>query len=180
MRIQREQCNGLIIDMQERLFPHMDHHELLLRNCLMLLEGLKIMGVPLMVTEQYPKGLGPTLGPVKKMVEELPVFEKSAFSCCDEPSFRHAAEKLNRTIWIICGIEAHVCVLQTVIDLLEMNHLPVVVSDATSSRNPDDKRVAIERMRQAGAVITTCESVLFELARISGTAEFKSISKLVK
>lgn len=152
----------------------------MLRKCLMLIEGLKILGVPLTYTEQYPKGLGLTIESVRKALSPLQVIEKSAFSCCDEPSFQQVMENSERKTWIIAGIEAHVCVLQTVIDLAERGHRPVVVADATSSRNPEDQRVAEDRFRQEGAMVTTCESILFELARVSGTGEFKSISKLVK
>lgn len=180
VRILREACSGLIIDVQERLYPHMFQHHLLLQRLQILIEGLHILDVPLLVTEQYPKGLGPTLEPVKMALQGIPVIEKSSFSCCDEPAFSSQAEKMNRNTWIICGIEAHVCVLQTVMDLVSLNHVPVVVADATSSRNPYDKRVALERMRQEGAIVTTTESILFELARVSRTAAFKSISKLVK
>ncbi len=180
MRIQRTACTGLIIDMQERLFPHMDQGDVLLRKCIMLIEGLKILEVPVLFTEQYPKGLGPTLDPVLRALTPAVAVQKTAFSCCDEPAFQQAMGETERKTWIIAGIEAHVCVLQTVIDLAEKGHLPVVVADATSSRNGEDRRVALERMRQEGAVVTTCESVLFELARVSGTQEFKSISKLVK
>jgi nicotinamidase-related amidase len=180
MRIDRNDCTGLVIDMQEKLFPHMFRHQLLLQKSFTLIEGLKILGIPLTVTEQYSKGLGPTLEPVKMALTEIPVIQKTAFSCCDEPLFTQEVLKLNRKTWIICGIEAHVCVLQTVMGLVSMGRLPVVVSDATSSRDPEDKRAALERMKQEGAIITTCESILFELARISGTTEFKSISKLVK
>ncbi|MGW8315698.1 MAG: hydrolase [Bacteroidales bacterium] len=180
MRIHRAECTGLIIDMQERLFPHMHGRDALLKKCLMLIEGLKILGVPLTYTEQYPKGLGPTLEPVREALSPLTRIEKAAFSCCDEPSFQQVMERSGRKIWIIAGIEAHVCVLQTVIDLREAGFLPVVVADATSSRNPEDQSVAMDRFRQEGAIVTTCESILFELARISGTQEFKSISKLVK
>jgi len=180
VRIHREDCSGLIIDVQERLVPHMFRHHHLLHYIRILIEGLQILEVPMLITEQYPKGLGPTLEPVKQALKEIPVIEKSAFSCCDEPAFSREAEKLNRKTWIIAGIEAHVCVLQTVMDLISLNHIPIVVADATSSRNPVDKEVAMNRMRQEGAIVTTTESILFELARISGTAAFKSISKLVK
>ncbi len=180
MRILKEKCAGLIIDVQERLYPHMYQHHLLMRKIGILIEGLRILEVPLLYTEQYPKGLGPTLEQVKEALHGIPAIEKSAFSCCDEPAFSREVNRLNRNTWIIAGIEAHVCVLQTVVDLVSMNHTAVVVTDATSSRNPEDKRIAMERMRQEGAIIATCESVLFELARVSGTATFKSISRLVK
>jgi nicotinamidase-related amidase len=180
MRIRRELSAALIIDIQEKLFPHMAQKEELLRKCKILIEGLKVLGVPLLVTEQYPKGLGSTIREISALLEQDPVIEKIAFSCCDEPSvMKHTALLNHRTI-IICGIEAHVCVLQTVIDLHEAGYTAVVAEDCISSRNPEDKRVAVARMRAEGAVITSCESILFELARIAGTDEFKAISRLVK
>ena len=180
MRIRRTDCTGLVIDMQERLFPHMEQGDALLKKCIMLIEGLKILEVPVRFTEQYPRGLGRTLEPVLSALSPAIAMEKTAFSCCDEPSFQQALQESERNTWIIAGIEAHVCVLQTVIDLIEMGHHPVVVADATSSRNGEDRCVAFDRMRQEGATITTCESILFELTGVSGTVEFKSISKLVK
>lgn len=180
MRIKREACSGLIIDLQERLFPHMERKEELLRKSLILVEGLKILNVPLFLTEQYPKGLGPTLKLVSEAIGAIPAIEKSAFSCCDEPVYLKALGNSGRKTLIICGIEAHVCVMQTVLDLLESGYTPVVVEDCISSRSVEDKRVAILRMRTEGAVITTCESILFELTRVSGTEEFKAISRLIK
>jgi nicotinamidase-related amidase len=180
MRILKEDCTGLVIDVQERLFPHMYRHQFLLQRCLTLIEGMKFLKVPLMITEQYPKGLGPTMEPVRLALNGISVIEKSAFSCCDEPAFSYEVAMNTRKTWIICGIEAHVCVLQTVMDLVSLDHVPVVVADATSSRNPVDKQIALERMKQEGALVTTTESILFELARISGTEAFKSISNLVK
>jgi nicotinamidase-related amidase len=133
-----------------------------------------------LLTEQYPKGLGPTTKPVSGLLKNQEIHEKIAFSCCGEPEFLKHLLSLDRPTIIVCGIEAHVCVLQTVLDLMEQGLTPVVVEDCISSRNPEDKRVAVERMRSEGAVISTCESVLFELTKIAGTEEFKAISRLVK
>ena len=180
MRINREDCTGLVVDIQEKLFPHMNGKDTLLGKCSILLEGLKVLGVPLMVTEQYPKGLGSTIGPLKDILDQQEPFEKMAFSCCDEPAFRLALERSGHSQIIICGIEAHVCVLQTTVDLLELGYHPVVVADCIDSRNPGDKAIALERMRREGALITSCESILFELARMAGTDEFRKISSLVK
>ena len=180
MRINKELSAGLVIDIQEKLFPHMDQKEELLRRTTILLEGFKVLQIPMVITEQYPKGLGPTLEPLSKLLDKEPVLEKISFSCCGEPSFPDKLKSLGRPAIIICGIEAHVCVLQTVVDLLEEGYTVVVVEDCISSRNPADKRVAVERMRSEGAIITSCESVLFELARVAGTDEFKAISRLVK
>ena len=180
MRINREACVGLVIDIQDKLFPHMDQKEKLLKRCLILLEGLQVLKVPLMLTEQYPKGLGSTLEQLSTAMERNHPIEKVTFSCCDEPSFQNTLDQLNRNTLIICGIEAHVCVLQTVVDLIGSGYKPVVVADCISSRSADDKRIALERMRAEGAIITTCESILFELTRLAGTDEFKAISRLIK
>ena len=180
MRIKREECTALVVDIQERLFPHMSGRDLLLAKCSVLLEGMKVLGVPLMVTEQYPKGLGPTIGPLKEIMDHQAPIEKIAFSCCDEPAFRLALERSGHSRVIICGIEAHVCVLQTTVDLLDLGYQPVVVADCIDSRSPEDKAIALDRMRREGALITSCESVLFELTRLAGSDEFKKISSLVK
>lgn len=180
MRILKEESVGLVIDIQERLYPHMDQHELLLQNTAILLSGLKSLEVPLMVTEQYPKGLGPTMEEVKLNLPEFDPIEKISFSCCEETKFMEALISKEKKFVIICGIETHVCVLQTVIDLLEQNFIPVVIADCVSSRRSWDKHIALERMNREGAVISSYESILFELARVAGTETFKSISKLVK
>ncbi len=180
MRIKREVSVGLVIDVQEKLFPHMDQYEALLKRCTILIEGLKLLDIPLIITEQYPRGLGATVPEISALTAQKPVIEKIAFSCCDEPGVMQSSVLQSRRTVIICGIEAHVCVLQTVIDLQEAGYKAVVVNDCISSRNPEDKRVAVERMRDEGAVITTSESILFELARVAGTDEFKAISRLIK
>jgi hypothetical protein len=180
MRINREDCAALVVDIQERLFQVVDGKDEFLRKCLILLKGLQVLEIPILVTEQYPKGLGPTIEPIRQVMELGPVIEKIAFSCCDEPDFIASLGKLVRNRVIICGIEAHVCVLQTVVDLMEGGYVPVVVADCITSRHQGDKSVALERMHMEGAVITTCESILFELTRVAGTESFKTISRLVK
>lgn len=180
MRINRDESVGLVIDIQERLLPHIDQYKEVLNRTGILLEGLKILEVPVLLTEQYRKGLGETVKEVREHMADFNPMEKMTFSCCDDDSFSKALIETGMTNVLICGIETHVCVLQTTLDLLEQGYQPVVVEDCTSSRNPEDKRVAIERMRQEGALITTSESILFEMTRISGTNQFKSISKLVK
>jgi len=180
MRINRQMSAGLLVDVQEKLFPHMDQHDELLRRTRILLEGLQLLQVPLLVTEQYPKGLGSTLEPLSMLLDKQDVIEKLSFSCCGEAAFSDTLRSLDRSTIILCGIEAHVCVLQTAVDLLEGGFAVVVVEDCISSRNPEDKRVAVERMRSEGAVISTCESLLFELTEVAGTDEFKAISRLIK
>ena len=180
MRITTDNTAGLIIDIQERLFPFIHENEQLTRNSSILINGLKALEVPIIVTQQYTKGLGTTIPAIHETLGEYQYVEKIAFSCCDEPNFMTELERIGKKFIVISGIETHVCVLQTTIDLLENNYIPVVVQDCVSSRRINDKQIAIERMRKEGAIITTYESILFELLRYSGSEAFKAISKLVK
>jgi len=180
MRILKEDSIGLVIDIQEKLFPHIDQDQIFLHNTSILLKGLESLGISVIFTEQYPKGLGPTLQELKACITHFKPVEKISFSCCDEETFLDELKDSGKRNIIICGIEAHVCVLQTVLDLLNRGYIPVVIADCVSSRKREDKIIALERMRQEGAVISSYESILFELARIAGTDTFKTISKLVK
>jgi nicotinamidase-related amidase len=180
MRILKEEAAAAVIDVQERLLPHIHEGDVILRNCLKLIEGLKILSVPVVITQQYTRGLGPTVPSIISLFPEFRYVEKVSFSCCGEPAFEKEIERLAKNNIILCGIEAHVCVLQTCLDLLASGKKPVIVEDCVSSRKQADKTVAIERMRQEGAVITTFESLLFELTRRAGNDIFKSISSIVK
>jgi nicotinamidase-related amidase len=180
MRILKESTAGLVIDIQERLYPHIHEHEAVARNTGILLEGLRVLGVPVLVTQQYTRGLGPTIPGLMDQIRGYPLIEKIAFSCCDEPEFIRALGQTHKQFILIAGIESHVCVLQTVIDLLERGYQPVLVEDCVSSRKAGDKSTAVRRMQKEGAILTSYESILFELCRHAGTDEFKSISKLVK
>lgn len=180
MRILRENTIGLFIDIQDRLFPHMQEKEELEQNLVTLAAGLQTLEIPLLLIEQYTKGLGFTILPLKNVLSNYPAIEKTAFSCCDEPRFSEALDATGKKNVIISGIETHVCVLQTALDLLQEGYQPVVIEDCVSSRKPSDKRTAVERMRAEGVIISSLESVLFELTRYSGTDTFKAISKLVK
>jgi nicotinamidase-related amidase len=180
MRILKDRTAALIIDIQERLYPYIFENEKLTKNVSRLIEGLKIIGITIFVTEQYVKGLGPTIEPVTAILGNHPRIEKMSFSCCDESRVMEGIATSGKVNIIIAGIESHVCVLQTTIDLIHNGYHPVVVEDCVSSRSENDKRIAIERMREEGAIITTCESILFELLRFSGSEQFKGISRLVK
>lgn len=166
--------------MQSVLYPFIHEHEQLTHNAEILIKGLKALDVPLILTQQYTKGLGDTIKPILEAAGNLKHVEKTAFSCCDEPMFNEILAVTAKRYVIILGIEAHVCVMQTVIDLIERGYIPVVVEDCVASRNINDKSVAIERMRKEGALVTTFESLLFELLQYSGTDTFKQISNLVK
>jgi hypothetical protein len=180
MRILSENTIGLFIDIQEKLFPFIQGKEQLGQNLITLSAGLKILKIPLLVTEQYTKGLGFTILPLQNALGDYSAIEKIAFSCCDEPLFMSSFQKTGKKNVILSGIETHVCVLQTALDLLQAGYQPVVIEDCVSSRKLSDKHTAIERMRQEGVLISSLESILFELTRYSGTETFKAISKLVK
>lgn len=180
MRIRKEDTIAVVIDVQKRLYPFISENEKLTDNIVKLIKGLKAIGTEILVTTQYVKGLGDTIEPVKEALGDFTQMEKMSFSCCGDDNFISAVTKRGKRNIIICGIESHVCVLQTVIDLLENGYRPVLIEDCVSSRNLNDKNIAVERMRQEGAVISTCESILFELLEVSGTETFKEISKIVK
>lgn len=180
MRLDAGKSIAIVIDIQERLFPFIHENEALASRCAILIHGLRVLEVPIVVTEQYPKGLGKTIAPIRAAAEETTCIEKITFSCCgaDEVEARILAMAKHQVI--VMGIEAHVCVLQTVLDLRHQGQTAIVVEDCISSRRENDKRIAVERMRDVGAIITTAESLLFELLERAGTDQFKEISKLVK
>jgi nicotinamidase-related amidase len=180
MRILFEDTAAVVVDIQERLLPHIYKWEETLQNCLKLIEGLQVLSVPLVVTQQYTKGLGNTDASIVNKITEFSYIEKISFSCYGEPKFRDRIKSLGKKSIILCGIETHVCILQTCLDLIDEGYQPVVVEDCVSARKPNDKVIAIERMRQEGARITTLESILFELTQCAGTDTFKQISRIVK
>ena len=180
MRIRREHSLGVVVDIQERLFPHIHEHDALAQRCAMLIQGLQILDVPLIVTQQYTKGLGPTIPLIVEALGTYTPLEKLSFSIVGNPDVEARILSAHGHHVIVFGIETHVCVLQSVLDILAQGRQAIVVEDCVSSRRPHDKHVAIERMRSAGAVITTAESLLFELLEEAGTDTFKQISALVK
>ncbi len=179
-RLKRNETAAIVIDVQEKLFPLIHEHDQLAKNMSILIQGLKILGVPMIVTQQYTKGLGETIGAIKETIGDYHHIEKMSFSCCGDEGFMSELKKLNKKNVILMGIESHVCVLQTALDLIAENFQPVLIEDCVSSRKPNDKRIAVKRIKQAGAIVSTCESILFELTEVSGTDLFKSIVKLVK
>ncbi|MGB0403979.1 MAG: hydrolase [Salibacteraceae bacterium] len=180
MRINKEQCALVVIDIQEKLFPHINSHNEVARKAAILIEGIQALKVPVVVTEQYVKGLGSTIDMISDVIGDNEPIEKTSFSCCGEGLFNIKIEEHYKENIILCGIETHVCVLQTALDLKEAGHNPIVVVDAVGSRNNIDKEIALKRMETEGIRLTTVESILFELCKISGTDTFKTISKLVK
>lgn len=180
MLINQNKCLGLIIDIQEKLYTHISEHERLLEQTIKLIKGIQVLEIPLIVTQQYTRGLGPTIAELQKYLTDVEPIEKRSFSCCGETVFNSALQGKDKAYILMAGIEAHVCVQQTALELKAKGYLPVIIADCVNSRNPYDKEIAIQRMQDAGCIITTCESILFELCRVSGTAEFKEISKIIK
>lgn len=180
MRITKENTVGLIVDIQERLFPAMLQKELLLKNTLILIQGLNELNLPIIITQQYTKGLGETIPEIKSVIPDFSFIEKRDFSCCDEPVVMDKLRETGAKNIIICGIESHVCVLQTAFDLKEAGFNPIVVMDCVSSRTKESVETARDRFRFEGILMTSYESILFELTRSSAAPEFKAISKLVK
>jgi len=180
MRITKEFTTRLIIDIQERLFPAMYEKETLLKNCQILIQGLSEIKIPLLVTQQYTKGLGETVTELKSVIPDFSIVEKRDFSCCDEPGVMQKLNETGTKNIIICGIESHVCVLQTAVDFKESGFNPIVVINCVSSRTKENIEMARERFRHEGIMMTSYESILFELTRSSAAPEFKAVSKLVK
>jgi nicotinamidase-related amidase len=180
MRILKKHTIGLVIDIQDRLVPVMEENEQFVENCGKLIQGLQVLGLPILVTQQYTKGLGETIEEIKALIPDFHFIEKKDFSCYDDPVFAEKLALSGAKNVIICGIESHVCVLQTAIDLKEAGYVPVVVMDCVASRSFDNLDLAMERFRQEGIIMTSMESILFELTRSSAAPVFKEISKLVK
>ncbi len=170
----------LVIDLQEKIMPVIINSDRVIDKSVRLIQGFKVLNLPIFYTEQYPKGLGSTHESVKKELEGLTPINKMSFSCFGADDLFIRLEDNNITSVVVAGVESHVCVLQTVLDLLENGFQVNVPADAISSRTELDYMVALDRMRQHGAEVTTTESILFELLEVCGTAEFKSILKIVR
>lgn len=171
-RLDRSNAVLFVIDVQEKLMPVISNHEAIARNIERLIRGAKILGVPIVVTEQYVKGLGHTIEPLRKaLAGDYQPIEKACFS---------GYRPLDRKQVIVAGIETHVCVYQTVSDLLANGYEVTIVGDAVSSRSEENKDIALRRMLADGAKLSSTEMALFELTVVSGTDEFRAISKLVK
>lgn len=171
----------LVIDVQGKLAEQMHGKEKLFANLKRLVEGTKALGIPILWNEQYPKGLGPTIPILADMLKETtkPI-EKNTFSAVGAAPFREALSGCGRRQVLVCGIETHVCVYQTVVDLLPLGYEVQVVTDAVSSRTKENKDIGLMRMRDAGALWTSTEMALFELVRIAEGPAFKTILSIIK
>ncbi len=178
MRISTENTACIVVDYQERILPTIAKKEELIETSVKLLEGLKILGVPMCITGQYTKGLGLNIKEIHEAAGTEEYYDKIVFSCAKVDGVKEAIRGKKNIV--LCGIETHVCVMQTALDLLDMGYQPIVIEDCVSSRNLNDKKYALKRMRDAGVIITTYEALLFELLERAGSDTFKQISNLVK
>lgn len=176
----KEHTALLVIDVQERLMPVIHGREKVFENVNKLIKGAEILDLEIIVTEQYPKGLGKTCAEVELPTDNPVVIEKVCFSCMGNDDVNQQLKLTNVKTLIICGVEAHICVLKTALDALRDGYQVHVVADAVSSRTEENKNLAIKRLRHAGAFITSVEMILFMLMDKAGTDEFKAISKLIK
>jgi nicotinamidase-related amidase len=183
MRLTRGETFLLIIDVQEKLMPVIDSGDAVVGNIVRLIRGAHVLDVAPILTEQYVRGLGPTVEPVRRALEETfgyEPLEKNCFSAAADGEFLAAMRMLKKKHVVVCGVETHVCVYQTVADLMAHGYDVHVVADAVSSRTASNREIALRRMTSDGAKLTSTEMVLFELLGVSGTDEFRAIQKLIK
>ncbi len=177
--LNKEEAVLLIIDIQERLVPAMNQGEKAINNTNVLISTAKSMDMPIIVTEQYPKGLGGTVSQIQENIEGINKFEKTTFSGCVE-GVMNCLHETNRKKVIVTGMETHVCVFQTVRDLLKLGYYVFVAADAVCSRTEENNNNGLSMMQDMGAVISNTETILFDLLKESGTPQFKALSKLIK
>ena len=168
----------LVIDVQEKLMAKIPGAAGLVRNIAFLIDGVRLLEVPVLATEQYPKGLGPTVAELAQRLPERP--DKVAFSCCAIPSVIEEFRRQGRPRIVLAGIESHVCVLNTALDLLALDFSVYLPVDAVASRGALDHETALSRLAREGAILTTVETALFEMTGGAGHPRFKQVSALVQ
>ena len=168
----------LVIDLQERLLGVMSDRYVVVHNAIRLIQGANVLRLPVFATEQYPKGLGPSIPEIAAMVPHRP--SKTLFHCAEAVGLTDALSGDSIKHITLTGIEAHVCVAQTALELLQLGYTVQIAADAVSSRHPIDRDFALRRLEHAGAVVSTTEAILFEWTERSDRPEFKAISQLVK
>jgi nicotinamidase-related amidase len=178
--LDRKRSALVLIDIQERLFPQVCEHARVLARIDLLLFAANLLEIPLLLTEQYPKGLGGTIEDIRKALPEAQPLTKMDFSCVSAAGFRERLSSFHRDQIVLAGIEAHICVAQTALDLAAQSEKVFVVADATSSRRPLDAQIALQRLDRSGLTITTAEAVVFEWLRRAGTDEFKALQPKIK
>jgi nicotinamidase-related amidase len=182
VKIERGEVVLIVVDVQDLLMKQMDQkiRESVIRNIRTLIAFAKKMFIPILMTEQYPKGLGKTVSEIGMELDAIPRIEKVSFSCCKEEAFNDQLHQLGRKQVILTGIETHVCVLQTANDLIQKGYEVHIVADAICSRRKLDWEIGLRWMEKRGAMISTTEIIAFQLLKEAGTEEFKGLSKLLK
>jgi nicotinamidase-related amidase len=170
----------LVVDVQGKLAHMMHEKEFFFENVRKMIQGAKILDIPIVWLEQYPKGLGVTIPEVSELLTNLKPIEKITFNCCLNQDFQQAVSAINRKQVMIVGMETHICVYQSTIGLLNLGYAVYIVSDAVSSRTAENKKIGLELAKSAGAQITGTETVLFELLQVAEGDRFKKVLQLVK
>ena len=180
--LEAEQCALLVVDIQEKLLPPIFNKEALVKNSQLLIRLAKILSLPIMVTTQYSKGLGSTVPEIADLLEDVVSYDKLEFGSfgCDQFRARVKSLPANRNTLLLCGMESHICVMQTALGALNEGYLVHVASDAVGSRAEWNWKIGLERMRAAGAVISSTEMMMYELLRCSGTPQFKELLPYLK
>ncbi len=176
------QCALVVIDIQEKLLPAVLNREELVRNSRLLIRLAKVLEIPVLLTTQYARGLGHTVPEIAELLPEVNEIDKLEFGCFGREEFRGALHNLpgRRTTALLCGMESHICVMQTALGALENGYMVHVASDAVGSRTDWNWRLGLERMESAGCVISSTEMMMYELLRRSGTAQFKEMLQYIK
>ena len=180
--LEADQCALAVVDIQQKLLPPIFNKDMLIRNSQLLVRLAKILSIPIVLTTQYSKGLGGTVPEIASLLDGIQAIDKLEFSCFGSNLFRSALKSLpgHRNTVLLCGMEAHICVTQTALGALNEGYLVHVASDAVGSRTEWNWKIGLERMRAAGAVISSTEMMMYELLRCSGTPEFKEILQYLK
>lgn len=180
MLLSRGRSCLLVVDVQERLAPAVSDPAPVLRNAGILMRAATRLGVPMVLSEQYPKGLGPTVAQLKALAPEGAILDKISFSCAADEGLRRRFAEIARPQIVVCGMEAHVCVLQSAFGLKEAGYAPFVVADAVASRVEANRDAALARMRAGGINVITTEMAVFEWLSRAGSEEFREVSRLIR
>lgn len=180
MRMLKEKTAAMAIDYQKKLLPAINNTDKIVKNSAMALEGLRVLDVPVVFTEQNPIGLGGTYEAFSDLMQGCRVFAKNTFSAYETPEIKECIDGLGVESIILMGTETHICVLQTAIDLISAGYNVYIAADCVGSRTEANREYGLMRAQNEGAFITSCEAMLFELLRAYGTDEFKSILKIIK
>jgi len=180
MKLKNDRSVLVIIDVQTKLLSVMYNYPLLLENLKKLIRGAQVMEVPIIYTEQYPKGLGETHPEIAGLLTEIKPVIKMSFSCCSEDNFIDELHRINRDQVIICGIESHICVYQTCRDLIDKKYEVHLVTDCISSRKPENTQLTVNKLQSYGVFPTSVEMALFEMLKDASNDAFRKIAKIIK